>query len=284
MMLSEFSTTTHGKWILAGEHAVIRGYPAIIVPILDKTLNLTYKNTLDEDFKVTSNIKETEVVAFDALFTNVLEHGFRLLSKANFKLSGHFHIESTLPIGVGLGASAALCVAIARWFAAIELISNSEISNFSQQLEHLFHGKSSGVDIAGVSTDSFIYYKAQTITPFSPTWSPNWRLSSCNTIGKTSKCIEKVQELWQRDPVLAKDIDIQMSQSVENAKIALENTTTNAINLLATAINKAGNCFQQWGLIPFELQQHIEELKTNGALAVKPTGSGGGGYVISLWN
>ena len=31
------------------------------------------------------------------------------------------------------------------------------------------------------------------------------------------------------------------------------------------------------------LQQHMNHLLSSGAIAVKPTGSGGGGFVLSLW-
>jgi len=53
--------------------------------------------------------------------------------------------------------------------------------------------------------------------------------------------------------------------------------------MLCEAINSAADCFTQWGLVSESLQQHMLRLHDAGAIAVKPTGSGGGGYVISLW-
>jgi mevalonate kinase len=41
--------------------------------------------------------------------------------------------------------------------------------------------------------------------------------------------------------------------------------------------------FSGWGLTTGVLGDHIQQLKDYGALAVKPTGSGDGGYVLSLW-
>lgn len=35
-MFYEFQTTTYGKWILAGEHAVLRGHSALVFPIKEK--------------------------------------------------------------------------------------------------------------------------------------------------------------------------------------------------------------------------------------------------------
>lgn len=45
-MSYDFQTTTHGKWILAGEHTVLRGHGALVFPILGKKLTLSYKKQL----------------------------------------------------------------------------------------------------------------------------------------------------------------------------------------------------------------------------------------------
>jgi mevalonate kinase len=37
-------------------------------------------------------------------------------------------------------------------------------------------------------------------------------------------------------------------------------------------------------LIKGTLEQHIQTLVEKGAVAVKPTGAGSGGYVVSLWD
>ena len=43
MMFYDFETTTFGKWILAGEHAVVRGHEALVFPIKEKQLTLRYQ-------------------------------------------------------------------------------------------------------------------------------------------------------------------------------------------------------------------------------------------------
>ena len=45
----------------------------------------------------------------------------------------------------------------------------------------------------------------------------------------------------------------------------------------------AHQCFESWGLITPDMSSIIQNLYQRGALAVKPTGSGGGGYLLSLW-
>ncbi len=280
MMSYDFETTTHGKWILAGEHAVLRGYGALVFPINEKILTLSYHQSTSE---LNADYDGESGADMHLLFWSVLEQGMKILGKSLNQLSGHFHVYSNIPVGVGMGASAALCVAMARWFAAQEMLVNINTHDFARELENLFHGKSSGLDIAGVAATAGIHFKQGICSPVTQTWKPLWFLSSCGQIGITSHCINQVQSLWQENPTRAEMIDIQMASSVSLAKDALQQSLPESQTMLAQAINSAADCFQQWGLVSESLQQHMLQLHDAGAIAVKPTGSGGGGYVISLW-
>ncbi len=281
MMYCEFKTTTHGKWVLAGEHAVLRGHGAIAFPIPEKKLTLTYEPNaadLNADFEGEGRNE------LHLLFWSVLEHGQHLRGQSLNQLTGNFHLQSNIPTGVGLGASAALCVAISRWFAKQHLIEEGEVFSFARDLEDLFHGKSSGLDIAAVGAVNGIYFKQGMVQSFSPRWNPEWYLSSSGQIGITSQCIQQVNALWKEDEKNGISIDLQMQQSVEMALDALNNNGSSSLDALTQAIEKGARCFNSWGLINPSLNHHMQLLKQHGALAVKPTGSGSGGYVLSLWD
>ncbi|HBI21591.1 MAG TPA: mevalonate kinase [Legionella sp.] len=279
-MCCNFQTTTHGKWILAGEHAVLRGHPALVYPIPDKTLTLHYQTSTA---KITLDCSGEQGDVIPPLFWSVFEHGLRLLNTPQDTILGQVQVQSNIPIGVGLGASAALCVAISRWFASLNLLSHEQIQPFAQELEHLFHGQSSGVDVVGAAAIGGVYFQQGVTSAILQAWSPDWRLSNCGDVGMTAPCVQAVQALWQTNAAHAEAIDHQMRDSVCCARAALEDKSPSSREKLAAAIHSAADCFQQWGLVTPRLQHHMQTLRDNGALAVKPTGSGGGGYVMSLW-
>lgn len=280
-MSYDFQTTTHGKWILAGEHAVLRGHGALVFPIQEKKLCLSYRRSGTE---LSAGYEGSSGSEMHLLFWSVLEQGQQLLGKSLNNLSGHFHLYSDIPVGVGMGASAALCVAMARWFEAENLLVNESVYSFAKNLENLFHGKSSGLDIAGVAAEAGVYFQQGSINPIKQVWHPHWFLSSCGQIGITSHCINQVGDLWQVDAAKAALIDGRMGESVAKARLALETNTENSLHRLTEAIRQTTDCFKNWGLVSETLQQHMQTLLDLGALAVKPTGSGGGGYVVSLWD
>lgn len=277
-----FQTKAHAKWILAGEHAVLRDSSALVFPVPNKYVELGYiasENELSADFSAPYG--ETLLL----FFWGILEEGFRNLGLNQKNLNGKFFLENNIPMGAGMGFSAALCVTVARWFAFQKWISMDEIFDCATTLENSFHGKSSGVDVAGVLNNQGMRFKRNTeIKPIKLSWQPKLYLSCSESISVTAKCIKAVGELWEKDPKEAKKIDDSMALSVDLAEKALMLDSQSGLPLLAEAISLARSCFEKWGLIKGSLEEHIETLMQSGAIAAKPTGAGSGGYVVSLWD
>ena len=185
---------------------------------------------------------------------------------------GELEIHNNLVLGGGLGASACLCVLISRWVAALFADRQINVYDLAHNLENIFHGKSSGVDIASVQSGEPIYFKmGLPPKPFSIQWEPRWFLSYSDQVGDSAQCITQVSSL-ERD--LQVRIDNQMQQAVTLARHALTRDEKEGFELLQESIGLASDCFKKWDIIPNSLQDHINFLISHGAVGVKPTGSG----------
>jgi mevalonate kinase len=277
----DFESQSYGKWILAGEHTVLRGGRALVFPLKTRDFKLSYKLG-SEPLKVTFEGPYAEDLRL--LFWSTIEQALDQVQKARSQLVGQANIECQLPLGAGLGASAALCVLIARWWQFLGWIKSSAIYDFSRNLENLFHGESSGVDIAAsMSASGIRFSRSGERSPIVISWKPKWFLSYSGQRGVTAECIEKVKGLAVRSPTEAARLDQQMMKAAQLCETALLQEESLGQGQLCAGMNLARECFESWGLTEGLLARHMDELLRHGALSVKPTGSGGGGYVLSLW-
>ena len=267
----------YGKWILVGEHSVLRGGKALVFPLVSRYLDLTF--TPGSTFQLEVQHKSTDL---EMAFWGGFEKALQLLGLKRDRIKGSLRLESNLPVGAGMGASAVLCVSLVKWLTGLGLLKAEQQYQLATTLENLFHGKSSGVDVAvALKGKALEFSKTQGTETFKAQWSPHLYLSYCGKRGVTSDCVERVQKLIASDPQLGEEIDLKMKKAFLMAKQAL--LTKAALPLLKESIDLAQDCFQAWGLMGQALQNHILDLKNRGALAAKPTGSGDGGFVLSLW-
>lgn len=269
----------HGKWILAGEHSVLRGGEALVFPVQSRFLDFSFTPSEQKlSLEIVHLNKDLETA-----FWEVLKRALEMVDLPLDQLTGRLHLQSQIPIGAGMGASATLCVALARWFHGLGYLQPEDMYPFAKSLEDLFHGESSGVDVAvALSQQPLLFQRPGSMQIFLPNWQPHFYLSYCGKQGVTADCVSQVQSLFIKDKEYAEAIDDKMKEAVALAKESL--LDDQKMDNLIGSLDMAQTCFQQWGLITPELRNHMDVLKSLGALAVKPTGSGGGGFVLSLWD
>ncbi|MDR7610649.1 MAG: hypothetical protein QN161_12290 [Armatimonadota bacterium] len=125
------------KLLLFGEHAVVHGYPAL-------GLGLPYTLRVE----ALERAPDWELDGVPVRHRAAVFQVIRLLGgiRSPDLPPSHLRLSGDVPIESGLGSSAALCAALARLF--YPTAGALEHWALARQAEHVFHGASSGVDVA----------------------------------------------------------------------------------------------------------------------------------------
>lgn len=275
---SDWQVEVPGKWILFGEHAVLRGSQAIVFPLRSRFLSFSYfKSSADLKIQI-AGLCASDLELF---IWSVVERALSELGIKRSDLKGELKIYSHIQFGAGMGASATLAVGLTLFFQYLGVLKTDPFL-FAKKLEDLFHGESSGVDVAvALHQKPLIFEKNKENIFFDLKKLPLLYLSYTGQRGVTKDCVNKVKNLISERPEQAQVIDERMKKVVQDfIKARFEWNQTEWIEHL----NMAQSCFESWDLVPSAVEQHMQKLKNAGALACKLTGSGSGGYVLSLWN
>jgi len=153
MIFKSIQYSAPGRLFLSGEHAVVYGKPAIVSAI-DKRLSITF-----------TRAKKTKYT--DAIFPILEQSALDFLNekKIPFSKTGYSYVvESSIPIGRGLGSSAAYCACISA--GLLELFTGKEwvreeVNRCAYKMEKYFHKNASGVDTSTSVMGGLIYYRKE---------------------------------------------------------------------------------------------------------------------------
>jgi mevalonate kinase len=272
-----FETFVPGKWVLTGEHAVLRGASAIALPHPEYGLRFQAETAPESHFE-----PETMEPVLQKLFSLSAE----ILGRSDVPSVG-IRVHNAIPLGAGLGSSAALCVAVTRFLSAHGWVNRESIAEHATRLEDHFHGKSSGMDVAATHAGRpILFTRGQAPEALDLSELPKFTFHDTGLRMETKKCIAQVQALRDRDPALAEQLDQRMrdagAQALRGLAEYASGNRESGIALLVGAMSDGQSCFEEWGLMPASAMDLKRKLLADGARAVKLTGAGGGGYLVAL--
>lgn len=252
-----------GKLILCGEHAVVYGHPALAFAV-NRGMHVTLE-AVSGPLRIANDAPQDPRL-LDALAT-VLPSG--ILVK----------IASDLPIGRGMGSSAALAVACVRALAAFEgqpPPSDEVVFDRAMPIERAFHGNPSGLDVAVSTRGGFLRYRRADppiITPIHAR--PDWQVVVLDSgrPGDTAALVAHVGSQRPRIDALLRRIGdlVQEAESCLTDLDALGELLVENHRLLAAI-----------GVSTTGLDDLVSLALAHGAAGAKLAGAGGGGVVLAI--
>ncbi len=280
------------KWVLAGEHSVSRDFRALALPRNDINLTIEFESLDSGGLRF-----------FPAQVANFIEPILTQLKKEDTwrklldGMHGRVFIYGNIPKEGGLGSSAAFCVGLVRLLAAFEPMSDREICALAAQLTNKLHGSSSRFDIAAVFYDEPVSLLTTQdreglsskveVRKLSLKTLPHFTFHDAGLKSTVKDSVHLVEALEKKDAILASHLDEQMAFATSEAEQGLveyaNDNRGQGLKRVANAMRLAHECFKAWGLLPQSVADLEQELLSQGALAVKLTGSGGRGTLVALW-
>lgn len=280
--------------ILFGEHSVVYGRPAIVLAI-DRRAKVIAKKRDDKKIFI-----DADNLGFSGYFEDDVYHairgkawrgrnlaGLNIAAKKTMETLGfdagvNLKVRSMIPIAVGLGSSAAICVAtvgaVQQLFDAN--LSQKEISTIAYEGERVIHGSPSGVD-NNVSANGGIlrYSKEEGFQKYTTDINIPFLIGNSRKKRSTRIMVEKVAELKNRNPMLLESVLDSMGEVAEDG---LQSLLDKDNKRLGDLMNINHGLLSAIGVSTMKLDILVHTARKYGAHGAKLTGAGGGGCMIAI--
>jgi mevalonate kinase len=302
--MSHGKASAPAKVILFGEHFVVYGSPAILAAI-NKRISVDARTIIHDENKIVirSDIGVAGEYHNNGEF-NALEGGSKakavldplygairqvllMRNKKKKKKKKNIGIEigisSRVPPGIGLGSSAASCVATV---AAVDSLfqknpSRQKVCELAIESERLIHKRTSGADCYVSTFGGLMQYygKSKSFKNIETKRSLSLVVASTGIKHSTSDLVAGVKRFKDTNRILFESLSKQASDICLQACTAIESGKCDKIGEL---MNENQIILQQIGISHHKVRDIIDICSKAGAMGAKITGAGGGGAVIAL--
>jgi mevalonate kinase len=283
--------TAHAKVIIIGEHFVVpfkdangvehAGSSALAVPL--PTLHTEVK--LFEDTRTHCEWDPT------AQNPEVGTQALELMDQAARFAANRFHWDlakkplkiassSNFSISRGLGSSASFAVALARGFRELSGRTDVDMRSEAQQIENLFHGKSSGLDTSAILSELPILFQSGKVVETFTRKAVDLVVADSGPRQSSAALVSKTQEIRRNQPDLWMKLSSQINELVRKCFIEMQNP--NGAAEITRLISHSQEILAQIGLMTPQLTHLLELGNKAGALAGKMSGAGAGGVALFI--
>ena len=277
-----------GKFILTGEHAVVYGQPAIALPLSSRRISLLVEPQLR---RPSGKIH----IYFPALGLDSdldsLPPGHPIVRAVwetiNFlrlsEMPGcNLRFNSQLPVGSGLGSSAAMSVATIRGLTEFlgHPLPDTTVNLLAFETEKFVHTNPSGVDNTVITYEKPVFFQTGSQLAFlQPAVDLYFILADSGIQKSTGETVTELAERYKVDPSSIQAKLGAIGELSNKARSAMESGNLPGI---ADAINQNQDLLRELKLSCPELDHLVDVALQSGALAAKLTGGGRGGHILAL--
>jgi len=260
-----------GKVILLGEHAVVYGVPALVVG-LDRGATAEVEPA-DRDQILLGGA----AVAPEHDLLVALSAARQILGASPVRLT----LEVDIPLGAGLGASAALGVASARALLGGDAVADEQrVTAAADAWEAVLHGNPSGVDRTAAQRGGVLSFVKGGAVDVVPLRHPLHLVCAVAAPpASTKEMVQMVAELQRSNPSQFEKNLAAIRSLGENAAMCLR---AGDLVSLGKLMDLCQMVLAGWMLSTESLEIACAEARRAGALGAKLTGSGGGGAIVAL--
>jgi mevalonate kinase len=287
-----------GKLILSGEHAAVYGGPALAMAINRYAVATVTREILPQISFHLSDLAHRSRLSFSALrhlkervkrkyhrfmrgeytIRQVLHKPFELAQFAlgvfaesiNLSLPHgvKIHIQSDIPIGCGMGSSAAtiLCVMLAISKHLQLSLSSETLYQLALEAENMQHGRSSGVDLRVAMQGGCLYIHGQNMQQRSISTLPMYLVNTGAPISSTGQCVEYAASHFKSN---------QLTEDFAHVTSAMDGALQQqSWPRVLEAIRQNHHLLVRIGVVPAKVQQFITEIeRVDGAAKVCGAGA-----------
>jgi mevalonate kinase len=276
-----------GKVILLGEHSAVYGYPALAIPVHGRKAVATVAPAPDGKMTLCAE-------GIGECWRSGANHSSRLGPLADtaaaalrlFRASEtgvRVNLSSTIPVGCGMGSSAAVSVALVRAIAAAlgRSVSSDELSRLVMISERGFHGNPSGIDAAVIARDEpVLFTKGRGVMPVRPAGAAfRFLIANSGIPSSTASVVGDVARDREANRERYEAIFREMGDLAVAGKGALE---SGGVAALGNLMNRAHELLREIGVSTAKLDAMADGALRAGAAGAKLSGAGRGGNAIAL--